>query len=99
LSKLRNPNPIRLIRLIRVVQRFGWAVADPGQVVVADLVEPPLEGRAEFAELGGIVGRRQCSTSSVSIARAVVFSVELAQPFLDPVGDRDFGVRVAEREQ
>jgi hypothetical protein len=29
----------------------------------------------------------------------VVFSVELAQPFLDPVGDRDFGVRVAEGEQ
>jgi len=56
--------------LDQVVERFGRTVGHPGQVEVAIFSNQALRVRPSFWISGGMVRRRQCCSSSLSIALA-----------------------------
>jgi hypothetical protein len=66
-SKLRYPNPIRLIRMTRLlIASVGrWNL---GQVVVGDLVQPVLIVRSEPNDEEGSPGAIPCSGTSSEYA-------------------------------
>ena len=88
--------------LDQVVEGFGRTVGHPGQVEVADLVEPALDGPSELLDLGRhgpfhavALELVEHLAGLVGVARAV----EVPQALLDAVGDGHLGVRVAQLEQ
>ena len=100
--EVAEPETDPLDALDQVVDRFGRSVAHAGDVEVADLLEPGLDGASQLLDLGRHRGLQavllQLFEHRPGLAH-VERPIEVPQPFLHPIGNRHLGVRVAELEQ